>query len=247
MEEAPPRLRAFLHAEVTEILGIVDAYQALCELDGIVPDGAVLSWGANDARPEVARIVEHLEWPDVFQMLENLAAQLEDPEPWVQKVNQVLARCGLAYEMGDDGQIELDARGRGTRRGGGWRKRKVFSKEPSDPHGANTEEHSMPWNRRPSEPEKAVSEAFGALEAVAHIATGEKDFGRAIDTVFADSEDWQKALAKSLKNLRTVTQASYRELGMVATRSSAPQLQEALYAVRACGAAIAYIAYLHRE
>ncbi len=107
VEEAPPRVRAFLREVLLDELGVMDAYEALCNEAGIVLDGSVLSWGANDANPEVSRLIEHLDWPDVYHMLEDLAHQRSRPERWAPKVNKVLARSGVAYEMNEDGDIEL--------------------------------------------------------------------------------------------------------------------------------------------
>lgn len=223
------------------------AYEALCNKAGVLPEGSVLSWGANDARPEVSRLIEHLEWPDVLEMLEDLAHDRTRPERWAPKVNEVLARCGLAYEMNEDGDIELwdpesvelgiagdEREALGVLDGNLQPARRQYKRALDALHG------------RPSDPEKAVSEAFGALEAVTHIAVGDKNFGRAIDSIFSGSEGWTKALATSLKNLHGyASQLPGARHGR--HTDPAAEIHEALYTVRACGAAIAYIAYLHRE
>jgi hypothetical protein len=246
LEDAPPRLRAFLRESLIEDLGMVGAYEALCNQADIVPDGSVLSWGANDARPEVSRLVEYLEWPDVFQMLEDLAGGRSRPERWAPDVNEVLARCGLAYEMNEDGEIDLwDPEGEELGTAGDEQEALGVLEGAFMPAQRQYRRALDALHGRPSDPEKAISEAFGALEAVTHIATGEKNFGPAIDSIFSGAEGWTKALAQSLKNLHGyASQLPGARHGR--HKDPAAEIQEALYAVRACGAAIAYIAYLHR-
>jgi hypothetical protein len=240
-------LRAFLRSALLKDLGLVGAYEALCDQAGLVPDGGVLSWGANDARPEVSRLVENLDWPDVYEVLENLAHGLARPERWASEVNDVLARCGLAYEMDEDGNIVLwDPEGEELGVAGDEQEALGVLDGSLRPARRQYERALDALHRRPSEPETAVSEAFGALEAMVHIVTGEKDFGPAIDSVFPGSEGWTKALAKSLKSLHGyASQLPGARHGR--HKDPAAEIQEALYTVRACGAAIAYIAYLRRE
>lgn len=247
VEEAPPRLRAFLREGLLEDLSVLEAYETLCNQAGIVPDGSVLSWGANDARPEISRLVESLDWPDVYQMIEDMAHGLTHPERWAPQVNEVLARCGLSYEMNEDGDIMLwDPEGEELGVAGDEQEALGVLDGSLRPARRQYERALDALHRRPSEPEKAVSEAFGALEAVVHIVTGKKDFGPAIDSIFTGSEDWTKALAKSLKGLHGyASQLPGARHGR--HQDPAAEIQEALYTVRACGAAIAYIAYLHRD
>jgi hypothetical protein len=243
--DAPPRLRAFLHEVLVEQVGPVEAYEMLCKQAGIVPDGSILSWGANDARPEVARLVEKLPWPDVFEMLEELGSETRS-DLWAQRVNEVLARSGVAYEMNDEGEFwvwdpegaELEVAGDEQTAlevlEGDFRPvRKQYLRALRSLHG------------RPADPEKAVADALGALEGVARISTGKKDFGRAIDSIFSTAPGWHKALAESLKKLYAYSsQLPGARHGR--HQEAEPVIQEALYTVRACGAAIAYIAFLHR-
>lgn len=245
-DDAPPRLRAFLHDVLMEGYGAVEAYEVLCRKAGVLPDSSVLSWGANDARREVPRLIERLPWPDVFEMLEQLGGGSR-PDLWAEQVNDVLARSGVAYEMNDRGEFWLwDPEGRELEVAG--EEQQAVESLTSDLQPARKQyvRALRALHGRPSEPEKAVSEAVGALEAVVRITTGHKDFGRAIDSVFDGAPGWRRALAESIKKLYAYAS---QLPGARHGRHEEPEsdAQEALYAVRACGAAIAYIAHLHRH
>jgi hypothetical protein len=243
VEEAPQRLRSLLHESLLREFGAVGAYRKLCKQAGIVPERSVLSWGAKDALPEVAGMVDYLDWIDVFELLEELARTRDlDPE----EVNEAFIRCGLAYEMKEEGEIHLwDPEGAELGVAGDeYEPLEVLDRE-FKPARKQYQRALKAIHGRPSDPEKAISEAFGALEAVGRIATGERTFARAVDALFNEGEDWTKALVKSINALHGyASQLPGARHGR--HRDAALDLEEALYVVRACGAAIAYIAYRHR-
>lgn len=233
-EEAPDRLRALLLKIATE-QGAVAGYRVLCDVLGQLPDSQI--WGASFAAPEVSRMVESMEWYEVFDALEELAetrrGQIDDV------VNEAFARCGLAYEM-VDGQISLlDEVGNELNLAGNEDDATMLLTGRFRPVYKQYEKALSALHGRPADLEKAVAEAFGALEAVVHIVTGTKDFGAAVDKALADRTGLG-ALSKSLKSMYGYAS---QVPGARHGRHAEPDLTfaEARLVVRTTGSAIAYL------
>lgn len=232
VEEAPERLRAYLVGALKEAWGSVEAYRRLCQILGRVPDPSI--WGDAFASPEVAFLVDHLEWWEVFDLLEEVSDPQDDDE-----VNEVFARCGLAYEMLDAEIHRLDPEGDALQVAGDEHKALSLLTARFAPVRGQYDKALSALHGRPADLEKAISESLGALEAVAHIATGRKDFGRAVDMAL-DGRPQAGALAATLKALYGwASQVPGARHG----RHAEPDLEfeDALLTVRMAGAAIAYI------
>ncbi len=161
-EDAPEPVRALLFSQINESDAMLHFYHRLCDLVGVVPDSDI--WSSRAARTEVLRIVERMPWNLVYDALEEVA----EGGSWMDdNVNERLGQTGMAYEM-VDGQIylldeEADALDVAdvdsdpvTMLDGRFEAvRPQYEKARRALHG------------RPADLEKAVSESFGALEAVA--------------------------------------------------------------------------------
>lgn len=233
-EDAPQPVRALLFKQINESDTLLHSYHRLCDLVGLVPDSDI--WGEGAARTEVLRIIERMDWNLLYDALEEIA----EGGSWMDDdVNERLAQTGMAYEM-VDGQIYLfdeeaealdvadaDREPLSMLDGRFKAVRKQYEKALKALHG------------RPADLEKAVSESFGALEAVAHVLTGTKDFGKAIDVALEDREA-MGALAASLRSMYGYTS---QVPGARHGRHEEPDLTlaEAKLVVRLAGIAIAYL------
>lgn len=232
-EEAPERVRGLLDRLVHEG-DVYGAYVRLCEVMGRMPDSNI--WGASYASPEVRWMIERLEWWQVFDMLEEVA---EGNSHLDQVVNEAFALSGLAYEMVDGSIYTLDEAGdlleitgeesaTVQRLAGKYSPaRKQFEKALEGLHG------------RPMDLEKAISESVGALEGVARIITGQKDFGKAVDAALSGRAG-AGALGASLKALYGYAS---QLPGARHGRHSEPDvtIADARVVVRMAGSAIAYL------
>jgi len=232
-EEAPERLRSLLY-ELMDDAGAVAAYHRLCGATGKVPDPQV--WGESYARQLVQSMVMDLEWWEVFDQFEAIA---EGRSRFDERVNDMFARCGLAYEM-LDGQIWLfDEEGEALGVSGVEHEAVVFLKGKYAPVRKQYEKALEALNGRPADLEKAVSESFGALEAVAQIQTGNRDFGKAVDLAFS-KRDGMGAMAASLKAMYGYAS---QLPGARHGRHKEPDLtfEDAKFVVRTTGISMAYL------
>lgn len=233
-EDAPQPVRALLFKQLNEADSMLHSYHRLCDLVGLVPDSDI--WGEGAARTEVLRIIERVDWNLVYDALEEIAGGAS----WLDDdLNKRFAQTGMAYEM-VDGQIGLfdeeaealdvadaDREPLSMLDGRFKAVRKQYEKARKALHG------------RPADLEKAVSESFGALEAVAYILTGKKDFAKAIDAALQEREG-MGALAASLKSMYGYTS---QVPGARHGRHEEPDLTfaEAKLVVKSAGLAIAYL------
>src|SRR5690348_5410964 len=104
-EEAPERVRGLLDRVLHEG-NVVAAYERLCAVMGRMPDSAI--WGASYASPEVRRMVERMEWWQVFDVLEEVSDGDSGNDD---DVNEAFALSGLAYEMVDGVIYTMDEAG----------------------------------------------------------------------------------------------------------------------------------------
>jgi hypothetical protein len=231
-EEAPERVRAILN---TILQG--DAYNAyiyLCEKTGRMPDSDI--WGDSFSAPQVKWLVERLEWWEVFDALEWAC----DGNGYAEgQVNEAFAREGLAYEMVDGSIWTLDEEGAALEIGGNEYEAEKLLTDKFEPvrkqyHAALEALHGRPTNL-----EKAISEAAGALEAVVTIISGETNFDRGVSKVMANVEAGG-ALAQSMKGIYNYAS---QVPGARHGRHAEPEadLEEARYVVRTAGDAIAYL------
>lgn len=233
-EDAPQPVRALLFEKLNEADSMLYSYHRLCELVGKVPDSDI--WGAGAARAEVLGIIERMDWNQVYDALEEVA----EGDSWIDDdLNKRFAQTGMAYEM-IDGKIYLfdeeaealdvadaDQEPLSMLDGRFKAVRKQYEKARTALHG------------RPADLEKAVSESFGALEAVAHVLTGQTDFGKAIEAAVGGREG-MGALVASLKSMYGYTS---QVPGARHGRHEEPDLTiaEAKLVVKLAGIAIAYL------
>lgn len=232
-EDAPERLRS-LADRIIHDGNVVAAYVHLCEMTGRLPDPNI--WGESYASPQVRSMIERLDWWQVFDLLEDLAEGTSQVDA---KVNEAFAMCGMAYEMVDGSVYTLDEAGdvleiTGDEYGTSKRLEGKYA-----PVRKQYEAALAGLNGRPMDLEKAVSESVGAMEAVARIITGQKDFGKAIDQALANREG-AGALGASLKALYGYAS---QLPGARHGRHSEPDLTlaEARVVVRMSADAIAYL------
>jgi hypothetical protein len=226
-------VRAVLRRLLLDEWGALSSYRRMCELLGQVPDSDI--WSDQGAISSLDHQLGRLEWFEVFDMLEEVGSSGSSDDD----VNDVFARTGLAYEM-VDGSIDL------------------FDPEGSELEVSDTEHEALSYLKaeyapvrtqyqraldalhgRPPDLEKAVSEALNALEAVAHVASGKRDFGKAVESCL-QGRPHGGALAATLKALYGW---SNQLPGARHGRHEEPDVtyEDAFLAVRLAGAAIVYI------
>lgn len=235
-EEAPEPLRVLLVTLMEDSWGLVKTYERLCGVVGTFADPGI--WSDRYARPYVESMVERLQWFEVFDLLEQVVEATDDAEAQG-RVNDRLAVCGLGYAM-DRGEIDLlDAEARALGITGVEHETENLLHGRFGPVREQYQKAIAALHGRPADLEKAVSESLNALEAVARVITGEKDFGKAIDAALANRIG-VGGLAASLKALYGwASQVPGARHG----RHAEPDLTfaDARYAVRTAGLAIAYL------
>lgn len=237
VEQAPEDLRYTLQAAMLDDYGWIGVYKTLCEALRQEADPSIFSnqWAEGPARDLLYR---DLEWFEVFDLLEEYGQPDE--------VNASFERTGLAYEM-VTGRFERTI-------------------QTYDPEGEELEVTELPeeatgvlegrfaepgeqWQRalialrgRPAEPTQAIAEAIGALEGVARILGGSKDFGANINQVITHQkeDEYAKAMGASIKALYGyASQVPGARHGQ--WKRPGVQLAEATYVVRQCAALIAFL------
>jgi hypothetical protein len=232
VEEAPEAVRALLRRMMLADWGALGAYRRMCEVLEEVPDADV--WSNQGAASYVDHKLGQLEWFEVFDLLEELCSGVDDDE-----VNGVFARCGLVYEMGD-GQIHLfDPEGDELGVTGSEFEAVSYLKGDYAAVRAQYQRALDALHGRPADLERAVADALNALEAVARVISGDKDFGKAIDASL-NGRPHAGALGATLKALYGwASQLPGARHG----RHEEPDLSydDAFLAVRLAGAAIVYL------
>lgn len=238
LEVAPEDLRAVLHSMLVDDPGALGAYQIVCRTLNRVPDPDI--WSNQGAREPLLYLLRKLEWYEVFDLLEERASPTD-----VHEVNASFTRTGLAYEMVSNvpqgGQISLyDPESDELQVAGAEHEAVEVLAGKFAPVRQQYERALGALHSRPADPEKAISESLGAVEAVTRLLAGGKDFGANIDSLFAQSPPWAKALAASLKALYGY---GSQVPGARHGRYTDPMLEieDALYVARTCGAAIALL------
>jgi len=238
LEEAPEDLRVVLRSILVEYGGLF-AYTQLCEKLHQQRDPDI--WSSQGSAQEVTRLIDQLEWFEVFDMLEehvNGASQEE-------AVNASFVRTGLAYEMLDNEISLYEPEGQELAVSGIEDEAVGAFTGQFEPVARQYDRALNALRGRPADPEKAISEALGALEAVARILGGQQDFGANMGALFASSPDWAKALSASLKALYGYgSQVPGARHGRYT--DSLVEMEEALFVVRTCGSAIAYLVAMQR-
>jgi len=232
VEEAPGAVRAVLLRMMLDEWGEHDAYRRMCEVLEEVPDPNV--WSNQVAASYVDDKLGRLKWFEVFDLLEEVWSGVEDD-----RVNGAFARAGLAYEM-VDGQIQLfDPEGEELQVSRSEYDALSHLKGEYSAVRAQYQRALDALHGRPPELERAVAESLNALEAVARVASGKKDFGKAIDSSL-DGRLHAGALGATLKALYGwASQLPGARHG----RHETPDLtyEDAFLAVRLAGAAIVYL------
>lgn len=229
-EEAPEALRALLLELLIDDWGTFESYKEICRLIGRLPHPDIA--GDHRARRDTIELVSTIPWYVVFDLLEAVGRRGRHDAT----INACFLRCGLGYEI-SNGRIELLDR---AARELGVDAAPIEATEMLAGKFAPVREQYVraidALNQRPADLEKAVSESLGALEAVARIITGEKDFGAAVQAAFKERKHGG-ALQKSLQQLYGW---SSQLPGARHGRHEEPDVtyDEASYAVRAVGAAI---------
>lgn len=171
VEDAPEAVRALLRRMMLDEWGALAAYGRMCEVLDEVPDSDV--WSDQGAASYVDYKLGRLEWFEVFDLLEEVSSGVDDDE-----VNAVFARAGLAYEM-LDGQIHLlDPEGDALEISGS--EHEAVSQLKGEYSAVRTQYQRAldALHGRPPDLERAVAEALNALEAVARVSSGKRDFGK---------------------------------------------------------------------
>lgn len=239
--EAPPRLRALLRETVTEEFGLVTAYQELCDLAGQTADDI---WSPDWAAPRVREITDNMSWELVFLALEKYAPRpSRGLDAFESKVNEVLAREGLAYEMVHGEFVPFDPECRDL----GLATENPVEGEEFLPVRRQYQRALDALHARPTDHLAAIRESLNALEAVGRILIEKPkaSLGEAMDKLLGDAPH-RKALAATMKSLygyaSTVPGARHGEHETVEIGYA-----EAAFVVRASGAAIAMLLGEHRE
>ncbi len=232
-EDAPPALRALLLELMQDRWGNRQAYNVLCSVAHVVPDPKVI--GDNTAYRHVVNLLDHLEWYEVFDLLERVGPPGRNDAA----VNARFASCGLAYQMVDNRIELLDPSGQHFDTSTIEHETTSLLDGRYEPVRQQYEKAVAALNGRPADLEKAVSEAVGALEAVSRIVSDQKEFRLAIDVALRGREG-AGGLAQSLKSLYGwASQVPGARHG----RHSEPDLTvaDARFTVRIAGVAIAYL------
>ncbi|WP_157009134.1 AbiJ-NTD4 domain-containing protein [Agromyces laixinhei] len=242
-EEAPPRLRALLREILVEENGMIEAYRELSDTAGQTADDI---WSYDWAAPRVRELADNLDWDLVYELLERYAPKpLSGLDAYDSKVNDVLAREGMAYKMVDGKIMPFDPEGEDL---------ELDTTNPID----NEDEAYAPVRRqyqraidalngRPMDPLTAIRESLNALEALGRILTGKPkaSLGEIVDKLLGPAVH-RRALAAALKALygysSTVPGARHGEHETVDI-----QFAEAAFVVRSAGAAIAMLLAEHRK
>jgi hypothetical protein len=238
LEEAPEDLRVVLRSILCERSELF-AYYKLCEKLHRQRDPNI--WGGAAAEVEAGRLIDQLEWFEVFDMLEEHVSGPSQEEA----VNASFARTGLAYEMVGNEISLYEPEGQELKVSGIEAEAVSAFTGQFKPVARQYDRALGALRGRPADPEKAISEALGALEAVARILGGRQDFGANMNALFANSPEWAKALSASLKALYGYgSQVPGARHGRYT--DSLVEMEEALFVVRTCGSAIAYLIAMHR-
>lgn len=238
LEEAPQDLRSVLLEILVEGRGHLWAYRELCRVLHRTPDSNI--WSDQGAREAVYQLIDELEWFEVFDLLEAQAGR-----HGVEKVNDSFVRTGLAYEMVDDYISLYDPEGDELEVAGDEDLATKVLTGKLAPVATQYSRALAALRGRPADPEKAIGEALGALEAVARILGGKQDFGPNVDKLLGQGQPWRGALGASLKSLYGYgSQVPGARHGRYADPVLA--IEEATMVVRMCGAGIAYLAALDR-
>ncbi|WP_162942785.1 hypothetical protein [Cryobacterium soli] len=234
-EQAPPRLRTLLREIVVGERGMIEAYRELSDLAGQSVDDI---WSYDWAAPRVRELADNLSWDLVYAALEKYAPRpARELASYETKVNDVLAREGIAYEM-VHGRFQ------------------AFDPEATDfdldlvnpVDGENLAPVRRQYQRaldalngRPADNLAAIRESLNALEALGRIIIGKPkaSLGEAMDKILGSSPH-RRALAAVLKSLygysSTVPGARHGEHETVQI-----DYPEAAFVVRSAGAAIAML------
>lgn len=241
-EEAPPRIRVLLREILIEDGGMIEAYRELADTAGQIADDI---WSYDWAAPRVRELANSLDWELVYTLIENHAPKrLSGLDAYGAKVNEALAREGLAYQMVDGKIAPLDPESDGL--GLETANPVEDSDDKFAPVRRQYQRALDALNGRPSDPLAAIRESLNALEALGRILIGKPkaSFGEAIDKVLGSSPH-RRALAAALKALygysSTVPGARHGEHETVDI-----QFPEAAFVVRSAGAAIAMLIAEHR-
>ncbi len=214
--------------------GYRSAYRTLCSIVGQMPSPRVV--GNSTAYRHVVELVEQLEWFEVFDLLEEYAPH---PGQHQDHVNEWFSKSGLAYELTSSGIQLLDAEGRALEVDGVEQEAMSMLDGRFDPVREQYQKALTALNSRPADLEKAISESVGALEAVASIISGKKDFAPAVDVALKGRNGLQQ-FGQSLKNLYNFASQTP---GVRHGRKAEPDLvfAEARMIVRQTGVAVAYL------
>jgi len=181
-----------------------------------------------------------LEWYEVFDLLEAHAGSVG-----AQRVNDSFVRTGLAYEMIDNRISLYDPESDELGIGGDEDFATKVLVEEFAPVAAQYGRALTALRGRPSDPEKAIGEALGAVEAVVRILGGKPEFSANVDKLVGQGQPWKGALAASIKSLYGYAS---QVPGARHGRYEEPvvAIEEATMVVRMCGATIAYLAGMDR-
>lgn len=242
-EVAPPRLRNLLRDVLVDDHDHLGGYQVLAEEAGVFSSDA---WTEESGARRLHELVESVDWAVVYTMLEKSApAPMSGLDGYDERVNAVLAREGIAYEMRDGEFGPFDPEGEGLG---------LNLANPLEEAGEKFQSVYAQYQRAldalfQMKPNAlaAISESVNAVEALARILAHDSKatLGKLLPGLIGGS-DHRKALAASMSALygyaSTVPGARHGEHETVKI-----DFPEAAYVVRSAGAAIAMLLAEHRS
>lgn len=240
VEHAPQNIRRFLRERLEQELGAKGALDVVgAEMDVDTSDYNSPSW----VRQKLNELLAGLDWLSVYRLLEEHQPSLGRREKYESSVNEVLARCGVAYEMVDGEIRRLDETGIEFAVAGHERDTLTRMGARFSPARQQYELAVHALDAIPTRPKEAVREAVNALEAVLKIISGRNDKGSlgdyAADLVRDPASPWRGSLGAALRSL-------YGYSSQVPGARHAQHIDaevstaEAALVVRMCGAAIVY-------
>lgn len=239
LEQASDDVRLVLQEALVGDGEWVSAYRILCTYLREIPDRQI--WSEGFAREPALEALEALEWYEVFDLLEEHAGGL------VTELNESFARSGLAYEAERHSWVRSKCTidvfdPEGVRLGLDTIDDEVahILVDRFEPARIQYEMAVASLHGRPANYEKAISESVGALEAVARILAGQKDFGKNVSAIMADEKVEHGSLKATIGALYGfASQVPGARHGRWA--DPAVERADAVVAVRLAGIAIGYL------
>lgn len=245
VERAPQLVRQLLKDLLIEKHGTKGALTVVsAEADVDTSDYNSPSWVSQ----KLEELVAGLEWLSVYRLLEEQALNSRSGiATYASRVNEMLSRTGVAYEMVNGRLQRLDTTGTATGVDGDERLAIEVMTGRFHPAQSQYLRAVQALDAIPTRPKDAVRESVNALEAILKVITGRSDASLgAVATELTRDPDtpWRNSLGASLKSLYGYSsQVPGARHGQYIDAEVTPA--EAALVVRMCGAAIVYFIDQH--